>query len=396
MKADANAKEAIKTEVAGKPKNLWLTWIGIALMVYLIILAVGVIGSGFKWASGGAEGAKQIFSFATNPFMGLMMGILATSLVQSSSTVTSIIVGLVAGGLPVPIAIPMIMGANIGTTITNTLVSLGHVRHKEEFKNAFQAATIHDFFNLLCVIVFLPLEMIFGFLERVSGFFATLLYGGTSMSLGGFNFIKAITKPVINLMGQKGLAGMLPDKIGAILLIFMGIIIIFTAIFFLSKLLKKALSGKAKAFFHNALGRGPISGITSGTIVTILVQSSSTTTSLAVPLAGTGILSLKEIYPFTLGANIGTCITALLASTAVTGDLAQFALQIALVHLFYNTLGVVVIYGIPIIRNIPLKLAENLATIAAERKIYAAVYLFSVFFIVPLILMGLHSVFQNP
>ncbi|MEI5617209.1 thymidylate synthase, partial [Streptomyces brasiliscabiei] len=90
------------------------------------------------------------------------------ALIQSSSTVTSIIVGLVAGGLPVELAIPMIMGANIGTTVTNTLVSLGHVRYKDEFKRAFASATIHDFFNLLAVAIFLPLEMAFGILEKIS------------------------------------------------------------------------------------------------------------------------------------------------------------------------------------------------------------------------------------
>ncbi|MFP3345087.1 Na/Pi cotransporter family protein, partial [Halomonas sp. SIMBA_159] len=81
----------------------------------------------------------------------------------------------------------------------------------------------------------------------------------------------------------------------------------------------------------SAIGRGPVHGIVSGSIVTILVQSSSTTTSLMVPLVGTGVLKVRDVYPFTLGANIGTCITALLAATAISGDHAVFALQIALV-----------------------------------------------------------------
>ncbi|MCP4410943.1 MAG: Na/Pi cotransporter family protein, partial [Gammaproteobacteria bacterium] len=176
-----------------------LTWVAISFLIYLILLAVGMIGSGFKWASGGKEGAEQLFAFATNPFMGLIMGTMATALVQSSSTVTSVIVGLVAGGLPVATAIPMVMGANIGTTITNTLVSLGHIRSKEEFRRAFSAATVHDFFNLLGVVIFLPLEMAFGLLEKASLYMANLVYGGESLSMSGFNFIKPITKPVIGM-----------------------------------------------------------------------------------------------------------------------------------------------------------------------------------------------------
>ena len=72
-----------------------------------------------------------------HPFAGLVIGTIATALIQSSSTVTAIIVGLIAGGVPVSVAIPMFMGANIGTTLTSTIVSLGHVRAGDEFRRAF-------------------------------------------------------------------------------------------------------------------------------------------------------------------------------------------------------------------------------------------------------------------
>ncbi|NMS64749.1 Na/Pi symporter, partial [Vibrio parahaemolyticus] len=151
---------------------------------YLLLLAVSMVGSGFKWATG--DQAKVLFEFAAHPVAGLMIGLVATALIQSSSTVTSIIVGLVAGGLPVETAIPMVMGANIGTTVTNTLVSLGHVRCKEEFKRAFASATIHDFFNLLAVAIFLPLEMMFGILEKVSHWIVSPLLATGDMSIKGF------------------------------------------------------------------------------------------------------------------------------------------------------------------------------------------------------------------
>ena len=112
-----------------------LQWIAVAALIYLLICAVGMIGSGFKAAAGGQ--AKELFDFAVNPFAGLVVGTVATALIQSSSTVTSIIVGLVAGGLPISVAVLMVMGANIGTSITNTIVSLGHVRDKKEFARAF-------------------------------------------------------------------------------------------------------------------------------------------------------------------------------------------------------------------------------------------------------------------
>ncbi|WP_283786191.1 Na/Pi symporter [Bermanella sp. WJH001] len=358
-----------------------LSWLLLLAGVYAILLSVGMVGSGFKWASGGSEGARELFAFATNPFLALLIGILATALVQSSSTVTSVIVGLVAGGLPIEIAIPMVMGANIGTTITNTLVSLGHVRKKSEFRRAFAAATVHDFFNLMCVIIFLPLEIIFGFLEKGSAWLTTYLIGADSMSMKGFNFIKPITKPVIGEL--KSLLGVFPDKVAAISLIVIGIILIFVSITIIGRVLKGLMVGRAKKILHGAIGRGPISGITSGAIVTVLVQSSSTTTSLMIPLVGSGVFKPRDIYPFTLGANIGTTITALLAATALSGAGAVVGLQIALVHLMYNLLGVVVIYGIPFLRELPLKAAERLAEVATKRHSLAALYVLSVFFLLP-------------
>ena len=364
----------------------WINWLVIIALVYLLLVAVGMIGSGFKAAAG--DQAKELFAFASNPITALVVGTVATALIQSSSTVTSIIVGLVAGGLPVSIAIPMVMGANIGTTITNTIVSLGHVRQGTEFKKAFSAATIHDFFNLISVVVFLPLEIMFGFLEKAGAYLANFLIGGDSMSMKGLNFIKPLVKPPVEML-QNTFGGIgLTDVFAGIILIILGIALIFTVITFIGKLLKVLMVGRAKEILHSAVGRGPISGIASGTAITVLVQSSSTTTSLIVPLAGSGVFSLRQVYPFTLGANIGTCITALLAATAVTGANAIFALQIALIHFLYNIIGVIVIYGIPFLRNIPIYAAEYLAEMAVKKKLYVALYIFCVFFLIPMLAIG--------
>jgi len=362
----------------------YLQWAMVACLVYLLICAVGMIGGGFKMSTG--DQAKELFAFASNPFAGLVIGTIATALIQSSSTVTSIIVGLVAGGLPVSIAVPMVMGANIGTSITNTIVSLGHVRAKEEFKRAFSAATVHDFFNLLSVVIFLPLEVAFGLLERFGSWLSGLFYGSGDASIKGFNFVKAATKPIVGT--AKDIAKSSGDQIGGVLLIVVGITLIFLAITLIGKLLKKLMVGKAKDIMRTTIGRGPVSGIASGTIVTVLVQSSSTTTSLIVPLAGSGTFKLREIYPFTLGANIGTCVTAVLAATAVTGN-AQAALQIAFIHLTYNILGVVLIYGIPFLRFLPVKAAEWLGETASENKMAALAYILGVFFVIPAVCLSI-------
>ncbi|OEE74872.1 Na/Pi symporter [Vibrio ordalii] len=357
----------------------WLRWANLAFMLYLLLLAVAMVGSGFKWATG--DQAKVLFEFASHPIAGLMIGLVATALIQSSSTVTSIIVGLVAGGLPVEMVIPMVMGANIGTTVTNTLVSLGHVRCQVEFKRAFASATIHDFFNLLAVLIFLPLEMMFGILEKISHWLVSPLLSTGDMSMKGLDFIGPLTKPVVS--GLKSQLSIFGDTIGGIALISLGIFTIFIAITAMGKLMKSLMVGRAKELLKNAVGRGPLHGIASGSIVTILVQSSSTTTSLMVPLVGAGVLKVRDIYPFTLGANIGTCITALLAATAVSGEFAVFALQIALVHLTFNLLATLLIYGVPFLRELPIKGAEMIAEMATKNKAVVAGYLLSVFIIMP-------------
>ncbi|AYY11568.1 Na/Pi cotransporter family protein [Actinobacteria bacterium YIM 96077] len=358
-------------------------WFLVVALIYLLISAVSVISSGFRTATG--DQAEELFQFATNPFIGLVVGIIATALIQSSSTVTSIIVGLVAGGLPVSVAVPMVMGANIGTTVTNTLVSLGFVREKEEFKRAFSAATVHDFFNLLAVAIFLPLEIMFGFLERVAVPLAEPLSGSGDYSVDDANLIGMATSPIKET--ATGMMSFLPSAAAGIGMVLIGTTMIFMAIRYLGKLLKKLLVGRAQRVLNTAIGRGPVSGMVSGATATVLVQSSTTSTCLMIPLAGSGALSLRQIYPFTIGANLGTTMTALLASTAATGPLAVHALEIALVHLLFNIFAMVVIFALPLLRNVPIRGAEWLAALALKNKTYAIAWVVVTFLAVPALLI---------
>lgn len=370
-------------------RKTFLSWLAVFALVYLLLVGIGVVSRGFRTTFG--DEAQQLFAFAENPFVGLVVGIISTALVQSSSATTSIIVGLVAGGLPVPIAIPMIMGSNIGTSITNGIASLGFVGgSKEEFKQAFAASTVLDLFNLLAALIFFPLEILFHPLEFLSRASANLFLGDSDLSVDDFDLVGAMIRPVRDSI--RSATGFLPRPYNGILQILIGIGLVFAAVYFLGKLLKQLMMGRAKDILHTALGRGPIAGILAGIFVTILVQSSSATTSLMIPLAGAGVFGLDVIYPFTLGANIGTTVTSLLAATAVTGERALPALEIAKVHLFFNLLGVLLIFGIPYLRPLPVIGAKRLATAASENKFIALAYLIGVFFVIPLILVGISIV----
>ncbi|SDP46460.1 Na/Pi symporter [Ectopseudomonas guguanensis] len=363
----------------------WLSWMLVVALIYLLLAGVGAIGDGFKAATG--NNARELFAFATNPLVGLMIGLVATALIQSSSTVTSIIVGMVAGGLPIPIAIPLIMGANIGTSLTSTIVSLGHIRSGEEFRRAFSAATVHDAFNITAVAILLPLELLFQPLQRLSESLAGLLVSDASVDMKSVNFMKTLLSPASDLLA--GSVSWLPGAVwSGVALILIGVAMILFVVTAIGKVLRKVVVGRAKDIMHASVGRGPLSGIASGSVITVLVQSSSTTTALIVPLAGSGVFSLKQVYPFTLGTNIGTCVTALLAATAITGPTAEVAMQIALVHLLFNLLGILIIYALPLLRGVPPMIAEGLATLAQRSKLYVAAYIAGVFFALPLLLIG--------
>jgi sodium-dependent phosphate cotransporter len=119
-----------------------------------------------------------------------------------------------------------------------------------------------------------------------------------------------------------------------------------------------------------------------GAVITISVQSSSITTSVLVPLAASGVLTLENIYPVTLGANVGTTVTALLASLA-TGNPA--AVTVAIVHTLFNVSGIVLFYPIRAMRRIPLRLATGLSDLVVERRSTAIVYAVGMFVVIPLL-----------
>lgn len=341
----------------------------LAGLLYLFLLSISMMGAAFKLFGRGF--AQELIETTSNPFIGLLIGILATSIIQSSSTTTSLVVGLVgADALTISNAIPIIMGSNIGTSITNTIVSLGHVSRRQEFQRAFAGSTVHDFFNLMAVALFLPLQLMTNFLGVSARFLADLF-----QSFGGLKTtspIKVITNPTIEVIevvtGNSGL-----------IMLGLSFIFLFVALRYLTRVLKSLILGKVEALFDEYIFKTAVRGFIAGIIVTVLVQSSSITTSIVVPLLGAGILTLEQIFPYTLGANIGTTLTAILASLA-TGDLA--AVTVAFAHLMFNVFGVIVIYPL---RQIPMFTARKLAEQAVRNRLIPLGYILVVFFIVPFI-----------
>jgi sodium-dependent phosphate cotransporter len=349
-------------------------------LLYIFLLSIGIIESGFRIA--GQPVAEALISSTTNPFIGLFIGILATSLVQSSSMTTALVVSLVsAGTLTVSNAVPFIMGANIGTTVTATLVALGSVTRKEEFRRAFAAATVHDFFNVLTVLVLFPVELQWHPLQKTAIWITSLLGG---IEGGTFNSpIKAVLKPVAHALQNSLFEGIgLGRGPTVIVMALIGLTGLFTSLILISKVMRGVIAGTSENILRNAVGANIYVSLIVGAAVTAAVQSSSITTSLMVPLVGTGILQVAHVYPLMLGANMGTTVTALLAS--LTGNFA--GITIALTHLCFNVAGTLLFLPLPFMRW-PIALSEGFAAWAANNRVLAIICVAGTFLGLPALLV---------
>jgi len=330
----------------------------LVLAVYGFLLSINTMGAGFE---GLGEGfGKSLENAFDDPFAAFCIGILVTGIIQSSSGTTSLLVALVAAGdLEMELAIPAVMGANIGTAVTNIIVSLGHFGRKDEFRLAFGGSLVHDFFNVIAVIILLPIELIFHPLEKMARGME-----GSFGNLGGLKVaspIKLTTEPLIQLMGDM----VEPTGHEGLLLIITGAILLFLCLRLIVCSMRLFMMEFAQKMVDRYLFRGPLYSFALGLGLTASVQSSSITTSLLVPLQGAGILKIEKILPFTIGANIGTTVTAILAALA-TAD--GSAITLAFAHLCFNVVGGAIIYGIKPLRALPPMLGKLAGDFAVDSK----------------------------
>ena len=352
----------------------------VVALIYIFLVGVSSLEAGIKIM--GADTQERLFSAVSNPIAGLCVGILGTVLVQSSSASTSVIVGLVASNaLGVDQAVPMIMGANIGTTVTNTLVSLGHVRQSAEFKRAFAAATVLDFFNVLAVSILLPIQLIFRPISGTAKWVSELLVGssGTEWKSPVKKWVKEPVGWLKDLWDQLGASG----NVKGALMVATGLAIGLVALVLVTKNMKALVAARIERSLNAILGKaGGFVALVVGILVTIAVQSSSITTSILIPLSAAGVLTLRNAYPVTLGANVGTTITALLAALAAS---SPDSLTVALTHTTFNVVGILLLYVLPFARDVPVLAATRMADIAVRRRVLAVCYVVFLFIVAPLL-----------
>ena len=253
-----------------------------------LLAGVGVFIVGMNFLSGALEksagaGMKRMLGrISGNRFSGVGIGAGVTAIIQSSSATSVMVIGLVnAGVMTLMQATPILMGANIGTTITGVLVSL---------KN--------DYFDMTMYL---------------------LAFAGVMMSFAKKEKIK--------------IAGLLCSGLG---LIFVGLEIMSSDQAFGSELVEQMFQGIFAAIDF------PLLLVLVGVIFTALIQSSSAATGVVITMVGTGVMELHQALFIVLGANIGTCVTALLASAGANAN----AKRVALIHFTFNVIGTVVFTAI--------------------------------------------------
>merc|ERR1719491_1281630 len=401
-----------------------------------------------------------------------------------------------ADQLTVQSSIPIVMGANIGTSVTNTIVSMGQSGNRIELERAFAGATVHDMFNMLTVLTLLPIE---SFIVAVQGeggplywltyYISDGLMGGEKGSKLFTSPLKTITAPItsfivkankyvilaltldkpvpreptavnstlcaaldnlcdayycvnsdlnaqfkkISSSGYKKLhncSGLILDESGrpcgsescyldagsfyetkvtdgrlikggvlegsgdiggGIISLVISLVLLGGGLIGLCKTLQKVIMGKAKTIIHYSTRLNDYMAMLIGLGITIVVQSSSVTTSTLTPLCGLGVLPLDKMLPITLGANIGTTCTALIASLV---SLKFSAIQIALCHLFFNIFGILIWFPIKPMRQIPLGAAKLLGLYASYYRYVPGLYILIMFVIMPCMCLAISALFD--
>lgn len=265
--------------------NLWTLTLSLIGGLGLFLFGVKTMSEGLKKVA--SNRLKNLLHFFTrNALIAVLVGAAVTCLIQSSSATTVMTIGFVnAGLLTLKQAIGVVMGANIGTTFTAWLVSLISISAFKITRYALPAIGIGFAMISLCKT------------KKYKSWGGVLL--GFGILFLGLSIMKDAFEP-----------------------------------------LKK--SDAVKDFFVN-FSRYPILGILAGTVVTMLLQSSSATIAIVQVMAFNGLLSFESAIPLILGDNIGTTITALLASLG-TNDASR---QTAKAHMMFNVLGVC--YMLPLV-----------------------------------------------
>jgi len=175
------------------------------------------------------------------------------------------------------------------------------------------------------------------------------------------------------------------------LLSVLGVVLLFAALIYLVKILRSLVLAKVERFFGRYLFRNALTAYVVGLLLTASVQSSSVTISLIVPLVGAGLLTLPQIFPYILGAGLGTTVTALMASFATASlspQTAQLGIALALAHLLFNLSDTCIFWPL---RIVPIRIAHFFAYLCRRSRKWPVIWVLVLFYGLPIVAILIYS-----
>ena len=340
----------------------------------LFILGIEIVVSALE--SGREESISAIFSTTSNPFTAFFIGVVLTAMMQSSSTTTAIAVAMVASGsIQLESAVAVVMGANLGTTITSMVVSLGFINNRKEFKRAVSASSFHYFFNLFTILILFPLELYNNFLSKISYKVASYFFSNSITIATSKVKVWSLFDPVNDFL----------QSINPVFAGIVGLIIIFASILLFRRVISSLLLAKSPQAFSRFFFKNRVKSFAWGIITTAAIRSSTITTSVVVPIVSKRITPLRQATPFILGANLGTTITAFFAATLSQSSAG--VMSIAIAHFLFNLFGVLVFFPIASMEKVILATAKSFGKICADHKYLILIFILATFFFIPFLII---------
>jgi sodium-dependent phosphate cotransporter len=376
-------------------ESKWLPTLVGVLGLYLFVLSMSGIKEAWQLAfaseSGGA--LKTIVDLSlSSPIRGLSAGVLITSMIQSSSATVALIVTSVGSGvLSVEQSVFLVMGANIGTTVTNSIVALAHARRTEEFQRVVPAVLVDDFFKIFNIAIFFVLEISTGFLHRASVFIVDSMQALASadQALRLFpDVLDLATEPVVKtVVGGSQSIGLGTGAVAGFLFIFFFLVLI-SSLKLIADSMSRLFVDRSRQMVDRLFSKPGRSSFI-GFATCWLLQSSSVAISLILPFVSQRMIRLKAVYQYSLGASLGTtCDAGQLLSYLKFGPVG---LMTGGVHILLNAIGVTLFLLIPGLRDLPVWASRRVGEVICQSKGATLALIFysaATFFALPVLILG--------
>ncbi|KAK5980560.1 hypothetical protein GCK32_008513 [Trichostrongylus colubriformis] len=356
----------------------------IFIILFLYICSLSNLSTAFSLlGSRGLGKAIKASPLINDPISAVMVGMMATVILQSATTTINVLVGMIAADmLTVHDAIPVMMGSELGGTLVNAIVSLAYSGKPEEFRRAFAAATLADVFNVCCIFIILPLELATGFIEKLSWLIVDPLIAEQGISLKTVDLLTDPVNRMILEVNEPELRNATidddyfpPDHS-----------FVYRCVFKNAKYVRGLLGKECPGRWKFCTG---YTVMLVGMIITLAIQSNNIFSSALTPLVGSGVITLEQMYPLVLGSNIGGSFSAVLAALTADGSRFEKTLQMAVCQVLYNVIGTFMFYLIPWTRALPIYLSRRLGEITDQYRWFIVVFILLFFVLIPGIIVGL-------